>query len=121
MASEVEKWLVTGMGAVLLTRDKIEEVVRRHIQESHLSREEAERLVEDLCHSGENQWSGLKDLFRGVIDDARSALNIGSQQTMQTLIARVDQLEKRVAVVEGLCRRANDRDGGGNTESVNPS
>jgi len=109
MKSEMEKLLATGVGAVLLTRDKIEEVVRTRMKDSRLSREEAEKLVEELYRSGEQQWSGLRAIARRVLDDTRSALNIGSEQTVEELIDRVSRLEKRVAVVEDLCRRQKDQ------------
>jgi len=109
MRSDVERLLATGMGAVLLTREKIEEIVRSRMEDSRLSREEAENLVEELYRSGEQQWSGLRAIARRVLEDTRSALNLGSEQTVEELIDRVSRLEKRMAVVEDLCRRQKDR------------
>lgn len=109
MRSEMEKLLATGMGAVLLTRSKIETVVRKRLEESRLNREEADTLVEELYQAGENQWSVMRDLLRRALNDTRSALNIGSRQTLEQIGERVDSLEKRLSMVEDLCRRLKEQ------------
>ena len=119
MKSEAEKLLATGMGAVLLTRDKIESVVRKRVEDSGWGRDEAEKLVEELYGSGRDQWSVLKDIARKIMEDTRSTLNIGSRQALEQLFERMESLEKRVSLVEELCRRdrAPDSDEGAENES----
>lgn len=120
MKSEAEKLLATGIGAVLLTRDKIEAVVRNRVEESGLGRDEAEKLVEELYRSGRDQWSVLKDIAMKMLDDTRSALNIGSRQALEALFERMESLEKRMSLVEDLCRRDRTLESGEGTENETP-
>lgn len=120
MKSEAEKLLATGMGAVLLTRDKIEAVVRKRVEESGLGRDEAEKLVEELYSSGRDQWAVLKNIAMKMLDDTRSALNIGSRQTLEELFERMESLEKRMSLVEDLCRRDRAPDSDEGTENEIP-
>ncbi|HHP7235099.1 MAG TPA: phasin family protein [Desulfobacterales bacterium] len=120
MKSEAEKLLATGMGAVLLTRDKIEAVVRKRVEESGLGRDEAEKLVEELYRSGGDQWAVLKNIARQILDDTRSTLNIGSRQALEQLYERMESLEKRVSLVEELCRRGRAPGSDEGAENENP-
>jgi polyhydroxyalkanoate synthesis regulator phasin len=121
MKSEAEKLLATGIGAVLLTRDKIEAVVRKRVEESGLGRDEAEKLVEELYRSGRDQWSVLKDIAMKMLDDTRSALNIGSRQALEELFERMESLEKRMSLVEDLCRRDRASESDEGTENETPA
>jgi polyhydroxyalkanoate synthesis regulator phasin len=120
MKSEAEKLLATGMGAVLLTRDKIEAVVRKRVEDSGWGRDEAEKLVEELYGSGRDQWSVLKDIARKIMEDTRSTLNIGSRQALEELFERMQSLEKRMSLVEELCRRDRAPDSDEGTENESP-
>lgn len=120
MKSEAEKLLATGLGAVLLTRDKIEAVVRKRVEEAGLGRDEAEKLVEELYRSGGDQWAVLKNIARQMLDDTRSTLNIGSRQALEQLYERMESLEKRVSLVEELCRRDRGADSDEGTGNENP-
>ena len=120
MKSEAEKLLVTGVGAVLLTRDKIESVVRKRVEESGLGRDEAEKLVEELYRPGRDQWAVLKNIARQILDDTRSTLNIGSRQALEQVYERMESLEKRMSLVEELCRRDRRPDSAEGAENENP-
>lgn len=100
MLEEIQKNLMTGLGAVLLTKDKIEEVTRGLVHEARLSREDADRLADELYQAGRRQWStletSLKDAFRRTL----SSVDIGSRQELEKLKAKVDTLQKRVELLE---------------------
>jgi len=100
MLEEIQKNLITGLGAVLLTKDKIEEVTRRLVHEARLSREDADRLADELYHAGRRQWSSMETSIKDAVRRTLSSVDIGSRQELEKLQAKVNNLQKRVELLE---------------------
>ncbi len=56
MLEEIRKGLLAGFGAVLLSKEKIEEVISKLVDEAKLNKEEAQKLKDELFTTGERQW-----------------------------------------------------------------
>jgi len=95
-----KKGLLAGLGAVVVTRDKIEEVTRRLMQEGRITREEMEKMREDLVKSGEARWEEISAHVSENVRKAMANLDIASREEFDKLKDRVLQLEKRVAMLE---------------------
>jgi len=52
----LKKGLMAGIGAVALTTEKVQESVRKLVDEGKITTEEGEKLVQELVKSGERQW-----------------------------------------------------------------
>jgi polyhydroxyalkanoate synthesis regulator phasin len=100
MLEEIRKSLVTGLGAALLTKDKIEEITRRLVDEARLSREEADQLADELYHAGQRQWSSMETYIKDAVRQTLSAVDIGSRQELEELSAKVNHLQKRIELLE---------------------
>jgi polyhydroxyalkanoate synthesis regulator phasin len=100
MLEEIRRNLVTGLGAVLLTKDKIEQTTRRLVDEARLSREEADQLADELYQAGRRQWSSMEASIKETVRRALSSVDIGSRQELEKLKAKVDNLQKRVELLE---------------------
>ncbi len=97
MLDEIKKGLLSGLGAVFLTKDKIERITRSMVEEAKLSKEDAQNLKEDLYKTGEKEWSDLEDFFSGIIKKIMQGLDLCSRKDMDELKNRVADLEKRLA------------------------
>ena len=64
MLELLKKGMFAGIGAAVLTRDKIREATRKLVEEGRLSSEEAEKLNEDLVKSGEREWEEINSKFQ---------------------------------------------------------
>ena len=98
MLDEIKKGLLSGLGAVFLTKDKIERITRKMVEEAKMSKEDAQNLKEDLYKTGEREWSELEDFFSGIIKKIMQGLDLCSRKDMDDLKKRVAELEKRLAV-----------------------
>lgn len=98
MLDEIKKGLLSGLGAVFLTKDKIERITRSMVEEAKLSKEDAQNLKEDLYKTGEKEWSELEEFFSGIIKKIMQGLDLSSRKEMDELKKRVEELEKRLGV-----------------------
>ncbi|MFO8082965.1 MAG: phasin family protein [Desulfobacterales bacterium] len=102
MLEDIRKGLVTGLGAVVLTREKIEAVCRKLVEDAKMSREDAQKLADDLYHAGERQWGELEKNIKDTMRSALSTLDIGSENDLKLLRSKVDNIEKRVTLLEAV-------------------
>jgi polyhydroxyalkanoate synthesis regulator phasin len=100
MLEEIPKNLLAGLGAVLLTKDKIEEITRQLVHDARLSREDADRLAEDLYQAGRRQWSSLETFLKDAVRRTLASVDIGSRQELEKLKSKVNTLQKRVELLE---------------------
>lgn len=100
MLEDIKKGLFAGIGVVLLTKDKIDKFREKLMKEAQLSREEAQRLTDELVKSGEQQWSDLETRTLGTMKKGIDTLDIGRRSELEALRDRVDNLEKRLVMLE---------------------
>ena len=100
MLDEIKKGLLSGLGAVFLTKDKIERITRNMVEEAKITKEDAQNLKEDLYKTGEREWSEIEEFFSGIIKKIIQSLNLCSRKEVDELKKRVEDLERRLAIKE---------------------
>lgn len=109
MLEEMKRGLLTSLGAVLLTKDKIEETVQKMVKESRISESDARKLREELMESGENQFSRLEDSIVRAMEKGMGRLGIARENDLLKIKHRLDALDIRVSVLEKEIRSEADR------------
>ena len=100
MIDEIKKGIFTGLGAVLLTKDKLEEITKKLVDESKMSKEDAKKLADELAGAGQDQWSAIEEGITGVLKKAIGSLNIAKRDEMEEMKTDIDDLKKRVSILE---------------------
>ena len=100
MLDEIKKGLLSGLGAIFLTKDKIEKVTRKMVDEAKISKEDAQSLKEDLYKTGEKEWSEMEGFFSGVIKKIMQGLDLSTRKDMDELNKKIEELDKRLAAQE---------------------
>ncbi len=100
MFKEIRKGVMAGIGAVVLTREKVEEITRRLVKEAKLSEEDARKLTEELVESGEKQFAKLERAFSDTFKDGLDNLGVGRQETLERVKHKLDALEIRLSILE---------------------
>jgi len=101
MLEMIRKSLLATLGAAVVTKEKVEEATRSWVEEGKISRSEAERLAEDLVESGQHQWQEIQTRVSDMVRKGLDTLDIGSKKEFRDLKARVEELERRLAQLQG--------------------
>ena len=109
MLKEIRKGLFAGLGAVLLTKDKVNEAVQKLVKESKINREEAEKLSKELISSGERQWEELEKSLGKSLRKGVQNLDIASKKELDALKRKVKKLEGRMTLVEEMLQDKQDK------------
>lgn len=100
MLEEIKRGLLTSLGAVLLTRDKIDETVQRMVKEARMSESDARKLREELMESGETQFSRLEDSMVKAMQKGLERMGIARENDLLKIKHRLDALDIRLSVLE---------------------
>jgi polyhydroxyalkanoate synthesis regulator phasin len=100
MLELLKKSVMAGLGAVMITRDKIREATRVLVEEGKLSTDEAEKLTDELVKSGERQWEEFNSKFQTSMRKVSDNLEVVRKKDLQDLKARVELLEQRLHLLE---------------------
>jgi polyhydroxyalkanoate synthesis regulator phasin len=99
---ELQKAFFTGVGMVVMSRDKVRRIVDRMVEETKISAEDAERLFSELSSSGENGWSSLKDNAKDAVRGILDGLDVARGREFEKMARRLENLEKRVDLLEAM-------------------
>ena len=110
MLEEMKRGLLTSLGAVLLTKDKIEETVQKMVKESRMSEADARKLRDELMEDGENQFSRLEESMARAMEKGMGRMGIARENDLLKIKHRLDALDIRLSVLEKQVQAETDRD-----------
>lgn len=96
------KLLLAGIGAAVLTKERIEGIVRELIKQGEISKEEGIKLVKEVLQKGEEMQKTLETKIEVGINKAMERLNIPTRKEIQELR---EKLEKLIKKVEGITKK----------------
>jgi len=100
MLEEIKKILFSGLGVILVTREKVEEVTRKLVDEAKLSKEEARDLADELFETGSKQWSDMETSITRTVQKGIQNLDVASRKELDECQLKVANLEKRIGILE---------------------
>lgn len=100
MLELIRKGLLASLGAVVMTKERVEKATKSLVEEGKLSREEADNLAEELIRSGERQWEEIQASLSENIRKAVERVDVARRSELDALKDRVENLEKRLAMLE---------------------
>lgn len=100
MLELLKKGLFAGIGAAVLTTEKIQESIRRLVEEGKITTEEGEKLTEDLIASGERQWEEISAKIAEKTRKVSDSLEFVKKKDFEKLLARVEKLEAHLGLRE---------------------
>ncbi len=107
----LRKGLLTGLGAALLTHERIQQTLDTLVQEGKVSADEARRMTEELVDKGRQEFKELQErvldtVHKGLheIDMVTGKERESMEKRIHTLENKVQALGIRLAVVEEALR-----------------
>jgi polyhydroxyalkanoate synthesis regulator phasin len=105
---EIRKGLISGFGAFLLTREKAQEVADKFVEEAKISKEEANKFIDELYTVGTKRWSEVETNLSEVIRKGFENMDLASKKELHGLKSKVGKLEKRLKTIEHKIKAYGD-------------
>jgi len=106
MLEFAEKLMLTGMGALTLSQQKLEEMVKEVRERLNLSEEEGRKLLSRLQKNAEEQQKRLEKLAMEEVRKSCDRLGVVTCEDLKALEKKLSDLEKRIKTLEGQTRSA---------------
>ncbi|MBN2033182.1 MAG: phasin family protein [Deltaproteobacteria bacterium] len=96
----LKKILLAGLGGVVVTGEKLEELRKKLVKENKMSEKEAKGLIDELVEAGESQWRGFEKSVKEMLRKRLDGMDVPDRKELEMLKARIESLENRVSALE---------------------
>jgi polyhydroxyalkanoate synthesis regulator phasin len=101
MLDTLERLVLLQIGAAAVTRERVQEVVNRLIEQGRMEREEGRAVVEDVLGRARERSEGTRSLIDASVQQGLRGAGVPNREAYEDLLFRVEQLEHRVRILEG--------------------
>lgn len=96
MQDLLKKAISLGLGALLVSKDKIEEVVNELVKKGELGQEEGKNLVSELIEKGETSMHELETKIEKIVNGVMEKLNLPTRKELNELKSEIEQLKEKL-------------------------
>ena len=95
-----KKSLFAGLGLAVVTKTKLEKVLEKLVEEGKMSREEAEKMGQELLESGEKQWDDFETKLKETVKGFLENMDLCKASDLKKLEKKVKALDMRLKAQE---------------------
>lgn len=101
MKDLVEKGIYTTLGAWLLIHEKADEIMKEMVAKGKDAPEGSRRIIDEMSQRVDEEKDEIKDWLSDAMTSAFADTGVATKDQIEALSARLDEIEGRLAVVEG--------------------
>ncbi|MCK4325839.1 polyhydroxyalkanoate synthesis regulator [bacterium] len=96
MQDFLKKAFSMSLGALVVTREKVEEVVNELVKKGEVGQEEGERLVRELIEKGEESKKEIETQIERMVKSVTEKLDLPTRKELNELKSEIEQLKKKL-------------------------
>ena len=93
MIDTIKKTLLAGVGAAVVTKERVEAALEDFVKQGKVSSTEARAMAEKIAADGKKEFETLSGQLNDKVKDVVSGLSRSTQDRLDALEARVKALE----------------------------
>ncbi len=97
LSESLKNLMLAGLGAVAITKEKLDALTADLVEKGRMSKEEAERFSREMAEEAGHQAEALAQKAREAAREAVKQLNLASEDRVEELERRLEVLEAKVA------------------------
>jgi polyhydroxyalkanoate synthesis regulator phasin len=97
MIDVIKKALFVGIGATVITAERLKGKLDELVKEGKISSKEAEEMTRKIIDEGRKEFDEGSQKFSQMLDDMLRKANFARQNDVEDLAARVEKLEAQLA------------------------
>ena len=95
MEELIERILLAGAGAFTLTKEKAEKIVDDLIKRGEVAKKDQAKFLKELLKRGKNTRVEIEKIVEKTMTNVLNKLNIPTKSDIDTLIKKIDKLAKK--------------------------
>jgi polyhydroxyalkanoate synthesis regulator phasin len=96
----LKKSILAGLGTAVVTKSKVQETMQKMVEQGKITSEEAEKFTREIVETGESEFKEIREEVSKAINKTLSELNLADREEVDKLQSRLQELEKRMDMVE---------------------
>ncbi len=97
MIDVIKRTLLAGVGAAVITREKVEAALEEYVRQGKVSAAEARQMAEKIAADGRREFEAMSRELNEALRERFTREDKRAQERIEALEARVAALERRVA------------------------
>ncbi|MBA7679224.1 hypothetical protein ES703_87508 [subsurface metagenome] len=95
MESLLGKFLLSGLGVLVLTEEKIVKFIEELTKEGEITQKGKKELLTEIIEKGEEKKKEIEGKIREKVENMLSQMNVATKNDIQKLEKRIATLEKK--------------------------
>jgi polyhydroxyalkanoate synthesis regulator phasin len=95
MESLLGKFLLSGLGVLVLTEEKIVKFIEELTKEGEITQKGKKELLTEIIEKGEEKKKEIEGKIREEVENMLSQMNVATKNDIQKLEKRIATLEKK--------------------------
>ncbi len=96
MFETLRKLMYIGLGAAMMSRDKVQQAIDDMVNQGEVSADEGRKLYEDIINRAEEETRGMNDRIKSQIRQYLTEVGVADRSQIEALGRRIDALETRI-------------------------
>ena len=96
MKEILEKAVNLGLGALLLTKEKVEDVVSELVKKGEVGEEDGKKLISDLLEKGEKGKKEIEAKLKRIAEDITAELDLPLRKELDELKSEIQRLKEKL-------------------------
>jgi len=96
MLETTRKVLLAGMGAVALTQEEVEKIVKKLVERGELAQKDAQKLLKEVLEKRKKEAKRAEGELDRRIDEILGRMNVPTKSDIETLSVKITALAKKV-------------------------
>ena len=96
----LERLILLQIGAAAATRERVQDVVNRLVEQGRMEREEGRAVVDDVVTRARERSGGARSLIDASLQQGLRTAGVPDREAYEDLLFRLEQLEHRVRLLE---------------------
>ena len=101
MIDLIKKTLLAGVGATIITKEKVEEALQDYIRQGKVSAGDARIMAEKIAEQGRKEFELMSGELAAKIKELTEKADLTHRKRIEALEARVKKLEESLAMRSG--------------------
>ena len=96
MQDLLKKVLSLGFGALVVSKDKIEDVVNELVKKGELGQEEGKNLVNELIEKGEASVNEVEGKIEKMVKSVTEKLDLPTRKELNEIKSEIEQIKEQL-------------------------
>lgn len=91
-----KKTLSLGLGVLLASKDKVEEVVNELVKKGEIGQEDGKKLINELIEKGKAGMEELEVKIEKIVKSVTEKMNLPTRKELNEIKSEIEQLKEKL-------------------------